>query len=164
MDSIFIADPNGLGNDMEIFDQKDNAVLFGLQKTVVGRALNFKGFVIVKPDSNGSHLHIKVKKPNAGLYVGNFFNFLEECLENSEKISSTDFSNQKEKTPDSSPAKNTVEKDNSSAEKIYMDSNEYKSMREKDERKSSNAKIIGYILAGLLLFFIIFRVILRAFI
>ena len=164
LDSIFVADPNGLEDEIKIFERKDNAVLFGMKKAVVARALNFKGFVIVKPDSDGSYLHIKVKKPNAGLYVGNFFNFLEESLENFEKKTSANLSNQKENKDDSTPAENTPAKDDSSVKKIHMDSKEYESMKKKDEQKFSNAKIITYILIGILIFFIITRVVLRAFI
>ena len=133
-----------------------------MKKAVVAHALNFEGFIIVKPDSNGSYLHIKVKKPNAGLYVGNFFNFLEENLENFETKTSANLSNQKEITDDNTSIENTPAKDDSSVKKIHMDSKEYKSMKKKDEQKFSNAKIIAYILTGLLLFFIITRVVLRA--
>ena len=63
-------------------DKESKAMLFGIQQSVMARALNFKGYAYVEAiGSDASMLYLKVKKANADAIIEELFNLFTDILE-----------------------------------------------------------------------------------
>ena len=123
-------------------DKESKAMLFGIQQSVVARALNFKGYAYVEAiGSDASMLYLKVKKANADAIIEELFNLFTDILEK-------DYT--KTTTTESLIARTNVK--GQDVETAVYGSDEYNKIRYKNKNRGSTWSGVITLIVGLVMF------------
>lgn len=123
-------------------DKESKALLFGIQQSVVARALNFKGYAYVEAiGSDASMLYLKVKKANADAIIEELFNLFTDILEK-------DYT--KTTTTESLIARTNVK--GQDVETAVYGSDEYNKIRYKNKNRGSTWSGVITLIVGLVMF------------
>ena len=123
-------------------DKESKAMLFGIQQSVMARALNFKGYAYVEAiGSDASMLYLKVKKANADAIIEELFNLFTDILEK-------DYT--KTTTTESLIAKTNVK--GQDVETAVYGSDEYNKIRYKNKNRGSTWSGVITLIVGLVMF------------
>lgn len=123
-------------------DKEAKAMLFGIQQSVVARALNFKGYAYVESiGSDASMLYLKVKKANADAIIEELFNLFTDILEK-------DYT--KTTTTESLIARTNVK--GQDVETAVYGSDEYNKNRYKNKNRGSTWSGVITLIVGLVMF------------
>ena len=131
-------------NHGKIFDEdkESKAMLFGIQQSVMARALNFKGYAYVEAiGSDASMLYLKVKKANADAIIEELFNLFTDILEK-------DYT--KTTTTESLIARTNVK--GQDVETAVYGSDEYNKIRYKNKNRGSTWSGVITLIVGLVMF------------
>ena len=117
-------------------DKESKAMLFGIQQSVMARALNFKGYAYVEAiGSDASMLYLKVKKANADAIIEELFNL---------------FTDTKTTTTESLIARTNVK--GQDVETAVYGSDEYNKIRYKNKNRGSTWSGVITLIVGLVMF------------
>ncbi len=123
-------------------DKESKAMLFGIQQSVMARALNFKGYAYVEAiGSDASMLYLKVKKANADAIIEELFNLFTDILEK-------DYT--KTTTTESLIARTNVK--GQDVETAVYGSDEYNKIRYKNKNRGSTWSGVITLIVGLVMF------------
>ena len=123
-------------------DKESKAMLFGIQQSVMARALNFKGYAYVESiGSDASMLYLKVKKANANAIIEELFNLFTDILEK-------DYT--KTTTTESLIARTNVK--GQDVETAVYGSDEYNKIRYKNKNRGSTWSGVITLIVGLVMF------------
>ena len=123
-------------------DKESKAMLFGIQQSVMARALNFKGYAYVEAiGSDASMLYMKVKKANADAIIEELFNLFTDILEK-------DYT--KTTTTESLIARTNVK--GQDVETAVYGSDEYNKIRYKNKNRGSTWSGVITLIVGLVMF------------
>ncbi len=123
-------------------DKESKAMLFGIQQSVMARALNFKGYAYVEAiGSDASMLYLKVKKANADAIIEELFNLFTDILEK-------DYT--KTTTTESLIARTNVK--GQDVETAVYGSDEYNKNRYKNKNRGSAWSGVITLIVGLVMF------------
>ena len=123
-------------------DKESKAMLFGIQQSVMARALNFKGYAYVEAiGSDASMLYLKVKKANADAIIEELFNLFTDILEK-------DYT--KTTTTESLIARTNVK--GQDVETAVYGSDEYNKIRYKNKNRGSAWSGVITLIVGLVMF------------
>ena len=123
-------------------DKESKAMLFGIQQSVMARALNFKGYAYVESiGSDASMLYLKVKKANADAIIEELFNLFTDILEK-------DYT--KTTTTESLIARTNVK--GQDVETAVYGSDEYNKIRYKNKNRGSTWSGVITLIVGLVMF------------
>ena len=123
-------------------DKESKAMLFGIQQSVMARALNFKGYAYVEAiGSDASMLYLKVKKANADAIIEELFNLFTDILEK-------DYT--KTTTTESLIARTNVK--GQDVETAVYGSDEYNKNRYKNKNRGSTWSGVITLIVGLVMF------------
>lgn len=123
-------------------DKESKAMLFGIQQSVMARALNFKGYAYVESiGSDASMLYMKVKKANADAIIEELFNLFTDILEK-------DYT--KTTTTESLIARTNVK--GQDVETAVYGSDEYNKIRYKNKNRGSTWSGVITLIVGLVMF------------
>ena len=123
-------------------DKESKAMLFGIQQSVMARALNFKGYAYVEAiGSDASMLYMKVKKANADAIIEELFNLFTDILEK-------DYT--KTTTTESLIARTNVK--GQDVETAVYGSDEYNKTRYKNKNRGSTWSGVITLIVGLVMF------------
>ena len=123
-------------------DKESKAMLFGIQQSVMARALNFKGYAYVETiGSDASMLYLKVKKANADAIIEELFNLFTDILEK-------DYT--KTTTTESLIARTNVK--GQDVETAVYGSDEYNKIRYKNKNRGSTWSGVITLIVGLVMF------------
>ncbi|WP_405280067.1 hypothetical protein [Methanobrevibacter sp.] len=123
-------------------DKESKAMLFGIQQSVMARALNFKGYAYVEAiGSDASILYLKVKKANADAIIEELFNLFTDILEK-------DYT--KTTTTESLIARTNVK--GQDVETAVYGSDEYNKNRYKNKNRGSAWSGVITLIVGLVMF------------
>ena len=123
-------------------DKESKAMLFGIQQSVMARALNFKGYAYVEAiGSDASMLYLKVKKANANAIIEELFNLFTDILEK-------DYT--KTTTTESLIARTNVK--GQDVETAVYGSDEYNKIRYKNKNRGSTWSGVITLIVGLVMF------------
>ncbi len=123
-------------------DKESKAMLFGIQQSVMARALNFKGYAYVEAiGSDASILYLKVKKANADAIIEELFNLFTDILEK-------DYT--KTTTTESLIARTNVK--GQDVETAVYGSDEYNKIRYKNKNRGSTWSGVITLIVGLVMF------------
>ena len=123
-------------------DKESKAMLFGIQQSVMARALNFKGYAYVEAiGSDASMLYLKVKKANANAIIEELFNLFTDILEK-------DYT--KTTTTESLIARTNVK--GQDVETAVYGSDEYNKNRYKNKNRGSTWSGVITLIVGLVMF------------
>ena len=123
-------------------DKEAKAMLFGIQQSVMARALNFKGYAYVEAiGSDASMLYLKVKKANADAIIEELFNLFTDILEK-------DYT--KTTTTESLIARTNVK--GQDVETAVYGSDEYNKIRYKNKNRGSTWSGVITLIVGLVMF------------
>ena len=123
-------------------DKESKAMLFGIQQSVMARALNFKGYAYVEAiGSDASMLYLKVKKANADAIIEELFNLFTDILEK-------DYT--KTTTTESLIARTNVK--GQDVETAVYGLDEYNKIRYKNKNRGSTWSGVITLIVGLVMF------------
>ena len=123
-------------------DKESKAMLFGIQQSVMARALNFKGYAYVEAiGSDALMLYLKVKKANADAIIEELFNLFTDILEK-------DYT--KTTTTESLIARTNVK--GQDVETAVYGSDEYNKIRYKNKNRGSTWSGVITLIVGLVMF------------